>query len=231
MLKVPDAVKSPVAVIESPRGKVIVTDLKDDDGNYIILPTLKNSKSGYSLQETKSIYGRTVMPTLIGSIVDGDLVANAGTTIDAYKKIAEDILGTCPEQFRAPANTFDVIESITKNVQTVKQSFSPKRSTERDADSKLTVESDEDGEQLTQGLEGRSVAKYSLRSWKQSDQAKIRESLIEAGFDCKDVDKWADDVNSVAAVIAANKDRLDYKASEVQTFLNEKTVNRPLAER
>ena len=74
---------------------------------------------------------------------------------------------------------------------------------------------------MKQGLEGGSVVKYSISSWEWSDKEKIRNKLISAGFDSADVDKWIDDVNGIAAIIAADRGRLDYKASEVQTFLKD----------
>ena len=67
--------------------------------------------------------------------------------------------------------------------------------------------------------EGGTVAKNSLTSWKATDIAKLRKMLIEAGYSAKEVNKWIRDVNSVAAVIAADRGRLDYEADAYQDAL------------
>ena len=96
------------------------------------------------------------------------------------------------------------------------RSFSLRAETKR-----LDVKSDTTGEQLTEGLEGGSVAKYSLGSWENSDRAKIRKALMDQGFTRKQVNKWIADINGIAAMIAEDRTRLDYRAADNQVFLKD----------
>ena len=64
-----------------------------------------------------------------------------------------------------------------------------------------------------------SATKYSLSTWTPETQTKVRNNLVKAGHEVDVVDKWISDVNSVASVIAANKDRLDFEAADNQTML------------
>ena len=135
--------------------------------------------------------------------------------------IGINITGAVPQQ-RSPVNGTQAVDtspvkySLTDLEEDVKKNNQAQM---KEADDLGITNSD--GEQLTQALEGGSVVKYSLSSWEQSDREKIRNKLISAGFSGKDVDKWIDDVNGIAAIIAADRGRLDYKASEVQTFLKD----------
>ena len=70
-------------------------------------------------------------------------------------------------------------------------------------------------------LGGGSVAKFSLSTWTPDTQTRVRESLINAGYESDRVDKWIKDTNSVASVIAADKDRLDFKAADNQVMLKD----------
>lgn len=64
-----------------------------------------------------------------------------------------------------------------------------------------------------------TVVKYSLSTWTPETQEKVRENLVKAGYETEQVDKWIDDTNGVASVIASDKDRLDFEASDNQTML------------
>lgn len=70
-------------------------------------------------------------------------------------------------------------------------------------------------------LDGGSVAKYSLSTWTPETQNNVRANLIKAGYDADRVDKWIKDANGVAAVIAADKDRLDFEATDNHTMLKD----------
>lgn len=72
-----------------------------------------------------------------------------------------------------------------------------------------------------QPLPSGSVTKFSLSTWTPETQAKVSENLINAGFHKEDVDKWIKDTNSVAAVIAADKSRLDFEAADNQVMLKD----------
>lgn len=70
-------------------------------------------------------------------------------------------------------------------------------------------------------LDGDSVTKYSLSTWTPDTQAKVRENLIKVGYEADRVDKWINDTNSVASVIAADKARLDFEAADNQVMLKD----------
>lgn len=63
-----------------------------------------------------------------------------------------------------------------------------------------------------------SVSKYSLTSWNNTDKASVLTNLTNAGYKKTDAEKWINDVNSVAAVIARSEN-LDYDPDEGQTML------------
>lgn len=81
----------------------------------------------------------------------------------------------------------------------------------------MSVESGDD----VQALPGGSVTKYSLSTWTPETQKKVSDNLVSAGFHKEDVDKWIKDTNSVAAVIAADKSRLDFEAADNQVMLKD----------
>jgi DNA-binding ferritin-like protein (Dps family) len=70
-------------------------------------------------------------------------------------------------------------------------------------------------------LEGGSVTKFSLSTWTPETQKRVKNDLVKSGFDSEQVDKWIADTNSVAAVIAADKDRLDFEAADNQVMLKD----------
>lgn len=78
---------------------------------------------------------------------------------------------------------------------------------------------DENGDVLAEVLPGGTITKYSWASWQDEDIEALTRQLIARGFDKKDVTKWIKDVNGVAAMIAANRDVLDYEASPYFTML------------
>ena len=77
----------------------------------------------------------------------------------------------------------------------------------------------DDGNQLAEITESGTVSRFSLASWNSKEITKVRENLKKNGFTKEQIDKWINDVNSVAALIAADRDRLDYVADRNQRFL------------
>ena len=75
--------------------------------------------------------------------------------------------------------------------------------------------------EAVQTLEGGSVAKYSLSTWTPDTQNRVKNDLLDAGFDEVDIDKWISDTNGVAAVIASDKARLDFEAADNQVMLKD----------
>ena len=64
-----------------------------------------------------------------------------------------------------------------------------------------------------------TAVKYSLESWKNTDKEQVRKDLLDAGYNETEVDKWIDDVNSVAKIIADNRNQLDYEADQEMHFV------------
>lgn len=77
---------------------------------------------------------------------------------------------------------------------------------------------DSEGNDTIEIIDG-SAVKYSEFTWSQTDKNKLRDELIKRGFAETDVDKWINDVNSVAALIASDRERLDYESDEDEVFM------------
>ena len=90
-----------------------------------------------------------------------------------------------------------------------------------DADIRYSLSDSKQGDNDVKVMDGGSVTKYSLSTWTPETQTKVRENLIKSGYDADKVDKWIKDTNSVASVIAADKDRLDFVAADNQVMLKD----------
>ena len=74
---------------------------------------------------------------------------------------------------------------------------------------------DNRGNTLAMELEGGSVARYSLNSWRKDNQVKIRQMLLNTKQFTEDqVDDWIKNVNDIAKYIADHDDKLDYVADK-----------------
>jgi len=78
---------------------------------------------------------------------------------------------------------------------------------------------DSDGTELTGEFEDGTQVKYSLNSWTEEEQKRVRNDLLKKGFSSQEADKWIKDTNSLAAMIAEDRTRLDFEASDNQVFL------------
>lgn len=85
-----------------------------------------------------------------------------------------------------------------------------------------------DGDTMAEVLTGGSVSMYSLRTWEDTDLEELTQDLIARGFKTKDVKKWIRDVNGIAAMIAADRDRLDYQATNGRMLKNNQEYVRTL---
>ena len=77
----------------------------------------------------------------------------------------------------------------------------------------------ETGEMAAGQFSDGTAAKYSLRTWTPKERSEVRQSLIEYGFSDEEVDRWIDDVDGVASLVAADKDRLDFTAADNHVML------------
>ena len=90
-----------------------------------------------------------------------------------------------------------------------------------DPDIRYSLTEYEQAKEDVVNLDGGSVTKYSLSTWTPETQTKVRDNLIKAGYESSQVDKWIKDTNSVASVIASDKDRLDFEAADNQVMLKD----------
>lgn len=77
----------------------------------------------------------------------------------------------------------------------------------------------ETGEMAAGQFSDGTAAKYSLRTWTPKERSEVRQSLIEYGFSDEEVDRWIDDVDGVASLVAADRDRLDFTAADNHVML------------
>lgn len=87
------------------------------------------------------------------------------------------------------------------------------------------IASDDQGDALAEELPGGTVSlntdrRYSLSSFDENEQARVRQALIDSGrFTEEEVDKYLTDALGIASMIAADRQRLDFEANPVQRFL------------
>lgn len=78
--------------------------------------------------------------------------------------------------------------------------------------------SEETGDTLVD-MVGDTAVQHSLRTWTDMERETVRANLINKGFKATDVERWISDVDSVARLIAADRDRLDFEAADNQVML------------
>ena len=118
-------------------------------------------------------------------------------------------------------NSMDgAIHAIAFNPEQAKLTINDKPTTNPDIRFSLKGKEKEEIENLgVAQTESGSVVRYSLKSWSDTDKAKLRKRLKEAGFKRREIDKWIEDVNGISEIIALDRERLDYTAAENQTML------------
>ena len=118
-------------------------------------------------------------------------------------------------------NSMDgAIHAIAFNPEQAKLTINDKPTTNPDIRFSLKGKAKEEIENLgVAQTESGSVVRYSLKSWSDTDKAKLRKRLKEAGFKRREIDKWIEDVNGISEIIALDRERLDYTAAENQTML------------
>lgn len=112
------------------------------------------------------------------------------------------------------------IHAIAFNPEQAKLTINDKPTTNPDIRFSLKGKAKEEIENLgVAQTESGSVVRYSLKSWSDTDKAKLRQRLKEAGFKQREIDKWIEDVNGISEIIALDRERLDYTAADNQTML------------
>ena len=126
MMQLKKATLDPVAKIESNRGTVIVTDLKDEEGSNIILAlNPRVMERDIQAMDAASIYGREIMPTLYGRYEGDTFIPNEDTTITIYKNSAHEILEHSPEQYGALQDVKNAIDILSQNRKDVNNGTEP----------------------------------------------------------------------------------------------------------
>lgn len=64
-----------------------------------------------------------------------------------------------------------------------------------------------------------SAVKSSLKTWTAQEINRVKSELADKGFSQDTIDNWVDDVNSVAAIISNDQERLDFEAADNQVFM------------
>ncbi len=118
-------------------------------------------------------------------------------------------------------NSMDgAIHAIAFNPEQAKLTINEKPTTNPDIRFSLKGKAKEEIENLgVAQTESGSVVRYSLKSWRNTDKAKLRKRLKEAGFKQREIDKWIEDINGISEIIALDRERLDYTAAENHTML------------
>ena len=77
---------------------------------------------------------------------------------------------------------------------------------------------DRDGNALIKELGDGTFTAYSRQSWSEDNKDGVFKALVKAGVDPDVADKWIQDVDSIAAIIASDPERLDYKPDRKHKF-------------
>lgn len=142
--------------------------------------------------------------------------------LDAYDKGYEDFFNNdmeIPDDYASDYNDLDdEMRDLKKDVGDKKPT---KTFVKTYSDIRYSLGESEQANNDVKVMDGGTVTKYSLSTWTPETQTKVRENLIKSGYDADKVDKWIKDTNSVASVIAADKDRLDFVAADNQVMLKD----------
>lgn len=147
--------------------------------------------------------------------------------IDAIKNFLKKMVGIQGAPLTEAQRIVDTLEAALKevNARDSGERYSLRPGEAYQAKPLVTTE-DSDGTttDLATELPGGTVAlsneRFSLNSFNDDEQKKVREALLNSGrFTRQQIDKYMDDALSIASMIAADRNRLDFKASDNQVFL------------
>ena len=173
-------------------------EMKDTNGNasYVIAGVWTNQQmDNDTINQVKSVYPLDDFASRIKE------AAESGKLVVINTKKAEQMLATIGVQPSELSRILDFSKSIISQNSEMSSGFAKNSEVKE--------------------LDGGTVTKYSLSTWTPETQTKVRDNLIKAGYDTAKVDSWIKDTNSVAAVIAADKDRLDFEAADNQVMLKD----------
>ena len=128
---------------------------------------------------------------------------------------------TVPQELHQMASAIS-IEDILNSVNTDRIRFFDKNAI---GNTTKSIAQDENGNSLAEELPGGTVVldtgeRYSLSSFTPEEQNKVRDALIDSGrFSVEEIDKYLGDALSIASIVAADRDRLDFTADPEKTML------------
>ena len=139
--------------------------------------------------------------------------------LNAIKSFLKKMAGIEGEPITQAQQIVDKLEKALSQVQEGQQN------TRHSLPNNTLVEDDE-GRPLATELPGGTVAidtenfRYSLNSFNDGEQATVRKALLESGrYTPQEVDHYLDNALSLAAMIAADRARLDFEADPEKTML------------
>jgi len=212
--QIPSILEKPVMIMESQtRGNDTITmfgELVDKNGYPVlaalaITPTL-DEKTGVEFTILRSAYGKD--RSLQNFIDKSNILYTDETRADSWA-------ATMGLQLPSGHTQIDSSDGMVPQVET-------------DVNRTIT---DSQGNDVATDLPGGTVAldndfKFSLNSFTKDEQARTRQALLDLKdengkprFTPKEVDKYLDDAMSIASMIAQDRQRLDFEASDNQVFL------------
>lgn len=171
-----------------------------------------------------------VVADITGKILNGDenlinqLASKtpgiARRVIESIKNFVKKARGIDGEWKTKAQNAVDLLEKALKDAE--KQT---EHKTKFSLPETTVIASDDQGDALAEELPGGTVAlntdrKYSLSSFSDEEQKRVRQALLDSGrFSKEQVDKYLTDALGIASIIAADRVRLDFTANPAQRFL------------
>ena len=171
-----------------------------------------------------------VVADITGKILNGDenlinqLASKtpgiARRIIESIKNFVKKARGIDGEWKTKAQNAVDLLEKALKDAE--KQT---EHKTKFSLPETTVIASDDQGDALAEELPGGTVAintdrKYSLSSFSDEEQKRVRQALLDSGrFSKEQVDKYLTDALGIASIIAADRVRLDFNANPAQRFL------------
>lgn len=144
--------------------------------------------------------------------------------LDAIKSFLRKLVGIDGVWKDEYVQAAEMLETALKDAGQMKEGQDKKKySIEQDTSQREaeTIVSSESGEPLVSELPGGTITSekdYSLSSWTEREKKAVMKTLLKHGFTQDEITKWMNDIDSVGAVIAADRERLDFKADRSQKF-------------
>lgn len=171
------------------------------------------------LNELKQLYSSVeanIEQELVADLV-GDYLFHDASFVENLSTEHRNLFQRLFDEIKYLCNLATAGSKEARHLEKVKKQFEEAYRGARSAQEQGMESVDEDIKILDDG----TATRYSLSTWTQEAQETIKKNLVKAGFESERVDKWVKDVNGVASIIAADKDRLDFEAADNHTMLKD----------